>query len=78
MKRTTTLIAAIVASIIATPSLADQTQTPKVQTEKLDQQVTGSIDTCQPTGLFSSSCDTAGNLTGKKFPEAPALPQYGI
>lgn len=78
MKRTTTLIAAITMSLIAAPSFADQVETPIVETQKLDQQATGSIQPCERTGLFSTSCEATPSLTGKKYPEAPAMPQFGI
>lgn len=78
MKRTTTLIAAIVTSLIATPSFAGQVEEPTVQTQQLDRQPTGSIEPCERTGLFSSACDQAPVLSRKQYPEAPAMPQFGI
>lgn len=78
MKRTTTLFAAIALAFIATPTLAEKSETPLVENQKLDHQPTGSIEPCNRLGLFAGLCNST-NATGKKvYPDAPVMPQFGI
>lgn len=78
MKRTSTLIAAITLAFIATPTLAEQKDTPLVETQQLDQQPTGSIEACERVGLFASPCDNTTANGKNTYPTAPVMPQFGI
>lgn len=78
MKRTSTLIAAITLALIATPTLAEQKDTPLVEAQELDQQPTGSIEPCKRVGLFGSRCDNTTATEKSTYPTAPVMPQFGI